>query len=297
MKFGVIYPQTEIGHEPSVVRDYAVTAEGLGFSHIIAYEHVLGANPERPEGWKGPYTYQDEFIEPFVLFSFMAAVTTEIELTTGIMILPQRQTVLVAKQAACLDVLSGGRLRLGIGIGWNAVEYAALNHDFHNRGRRVEEQIDLLRQLWRHPLVEYQGKWHTIPDAGLNPLPSRKSIPIWFGGHADPVLRRAARLGDGWMPNYKSANDALISIEKLDLYLDEVGKIRGESNGTGGHLYGMEARIPFADGNPNTWLDLIRGWVDVGATHISFNTMGSGFQSAREHIEGINKFAATIKQG
>ena len=171
MNFGVVYPQTELEHDPVAIRDYAQAAEGLGFSHILAYEHVLGANPDRPGGWQGPYTHQHAFMEPFVLFSFLAGQTQKIGFATGILILPQRQTVLAAKQAACLDVLCGGRLRLGVGLGWNEVEFTALNQEFHNRGRRIEEQIEVMRLLWMHPLVDYHGKWHEIPDAGLNPMP------------------------------------------------------------------------------------------------------------------------------
>ena len=158
MNVGVVYPQTELGQDPTAIRDYAQTAEGLGFSHIVAYEHVLGANPDRPGGWQGPYTHQHAFMEPFVLFSFLAGQTHKIGFTTGILILPQRQAVLVAKQAACLDVLSGGRLRLGVGLGWNEVEYTALNQEFHNRGRRIEEQIEVMRRLWKNPLVDFQGQ-------------------------------------------------------------------------------------------------------------------------------------------
>ncbi|MBX7251491.1 MAG: LLM class F420-dependent oxidoreductase, partial [Candidatus Promineofilum sp.] len=200
MHIGLVYPQTEYPADPAAVRDYAQTAEALGFSHILAYDHVLGANPDRPGGWTGPYTYQTPFMEPFVLFSHMAAVTTHLGFATGILILPQRETALVAKQAATLDVLCGGRLRLGIGTGWNEVEYVALGQDFHTRGRRQEEQIEVLRALWTQELVTFKGRWHDIPDAGLNPLPVQRPIPLWFGGHADVVLRRLARLGDGWMP-------------------------------------------------------------------------------------------------
>ena len=167
MKIGVVFPQTEIGNDPLVIRDYAQTAEGLGYSHLLAYDHVLGANPQRPGGWSGPYTYQTPFHEVFVLLSYLAGVTQKLELVTGIVILPQRQTALVAKQTASLDVLSGGRLRLGVGLGWNEVEYAALNEDFHDRGKRMEEQVALLRRLWTEPLVDFKGTWHTIPDAGI----------------------------------------------------------------------------------------------------------------------------------
>ena len=181
MKIGVVFPQTEIGNDPAAIRDYAQTAEGLGFTHVLAYDHVLGANPDRPGGWSGPYTYLTPFHEVFVLFSYLAGLTQRLELVTGILILPQRQTALVAKQAASLDVLSGGRLRLGVGLGWNEVEYTALNEDFHNRGKRIEEQVALLRRLWTEPLVDFKGQWHTIPDAGHQPAAGPAAHPdlVW----------------------------------------------------------------------------------------------------------------------
>lgn len=221
MKIGVVFPQTEIGSDPVIIRDYAQTAEGLGFTHILAYDHVLGANPDRPGGFTGPYTYQTPFHEVFVLFSYLAGITQHLEFVTGILILPQRQTALVAKQAASLDVLSGGRLRLGVGLGWNKIEYIALNEDFHTRGKRIEEQVMLLRRLWTEPLVDFKGKWHTIPDAGINPLPIQQPIPIWFGGREEPALRRAARLADGWLPNQRSAAEAKLSLALLDRFLEE----------------------------------------------------------------------------
>ncbi|MCB8987072.1 MAG: TIGR03619 family F420-dependent LLM class oxidoreductase [Ardenticatenaceae bacterium] len=204
MKIGVVFPQIEFGSDPAAIREYAQTAEALGYHHILAYDHVLGANPDRPGGWQGPYTYENPFHEPFVLFSYMAALTSRVEFVTGILILPQRETALVAKQAAEVDVLSNGRFRLGIGNGWNKVEYTALNQNFHTRGRHCgRKQIKLpppmdagSRHLW--------GEWHAIPDAGLNPLPIAAPI-AGFGGHAGAVLQRAARcLGDGWFPNYRS---------------------------------------------------------------------------------------------
>lgn len=286
MKIGIVYPQTETSHDPIAVRDFAQTVEGLGFTHILAYEHVLGANPRRPGGWQGPYTYKDPFMEPFALFSFMAAVTQRIEFTTGILILPQRQTALVAKQAAALDVLSNGRLRLGIGIGWNAVEYSALNADFHNRGQRVEEQVEVLRKLWTQPLVTYQGRWHIIEDAGLNPLPVQRPIPIWFGGHAEAVLKRTARMGDGWLPNYRQAEEALPHLQKIQRYRQEAGRSE--------QPFGVEARIRYGDGNAKEWLNAIRAWETVGATHISFNTMGCGFTTPQEHLKAVQSFAKTL---
>src|SRR5438477_12631584 len=176
MKIGVVLPQTEFGNNPQSIKDYAQAVEAMGYAHVIAYDHVLGANPERPGGWRGAYTFESGFHEPFVLFAFMAAVTTRLEFFPGVIILPQRQTALVAKQAASLDVLSGGRLRLGVGLGWNAVEYQALGQDFHKRGKIIEEQVAVLRELWTEPLVNFAGQWHTIPDAGLNPLPIQSPI-------------------------------------------------------------------------------------------------------------------------
>ena len=286
MRIGLVYPQTEFGNDPAAIRDYAQTAEGLGFTHILAYDHILGANPERPGGWPFPYDYHSAFQEPLVLFSYMVGMTSQIEFTTGIIILPQRQTALFAKQAATLDVLSGGRLRLGIGLGWNQVEYTALNQDFHNRGKRIEEQVQLLRQLWSQPLVNFSGRWHQVPDAGLNPLPVKHNIPLWFGGHAEAVLQRAARLGDGWMPNYRAVADARLSLDMLFRALDEAGRNRAD--------FGIEARLPHGNGDPQTWLETIRGWQAAGATHLSFNTMGSGFDTPARHLEAIHKFAKVV---
>jgi probable F420-dependent oxidoreductase len=248
MQIGVIFPQTEYGIDPEAIRDYSQTAESLGYTHILAYEHVLGANPERPGGWMGPYTYQHAFLEPFLLFSYMAAHTKNIGFTTGVIIMPQRETALVAKQTATLDVLSKGRLRLGIGIGWNPVEYTVLNQDFHTRGRRVEEQVELLRLLWTQPLVKYSGRWHDVPDAGINPLPIQRPIPIWFGGHAEVVLRRIARMG-------------------------------------------LEARLHYGNGEPSDWDSTISGWQRAGATHLTLNTMGSGFNTPSDHLRAIEIFA------
>lgn len=286
MKIGVVYPQTEYGNDPIAIRDYAQTAEELGFHHILAYDHVLGANPERLGGWEGPYTYKNPFHEPFILFSHMAAVTSKINFTTGIIILPQRQTALVAKQAATLDILSGGRLRLGFGIGWNWVEYIALNEDFHNRGKRIEEQVQLLRQLWTKSLVTFTGSWHEIPDAGINPLPAQRPIPIWFGGRADIVLKRVAYLGDGWMPDYRSAAEAIPSIERLEVFLKQARRNISD--------IGIEARLKYGNGNPSEWIKILNEWRESGASHISLNTMGSGFCTPHEHLSAISKFATAV---
>jgi probable F420-dependent oxidoreductase len=286
MKIGVVFPQTEYGNDPLAIRDFAQTAETLGFAYVLAFDHVLGVNPKRPGGWSGPYTYQTSFQEPFVLFSFMAAVTRKLGFSPGIIILPQRQTALVAKQAATLDVLSGGRVRLGVGLGWNEVEYVSLGQDFHTRGRRIEEQVKVLRLLWENELVNFSGQWHTIPDAGLNPLPVQRPIPIWFGGSATPALKRAARLADGWMTNHKLVAEARPSLDLLARLLEEAGRNRED--------FGIEPRLPYADGNPDTWHKFITDWEAAGASHISINTMGSGFQSPTEHMNALIRFAETI---
>jgi probable F420-dependent oxidoreductase len=286
MQIGVIYPQVEFGNDPSAIRDYAQTAEGLGYTHILAYEHVLGANPDRPGGLKGPYTYQSPFMEPLLLFTYMAAFTHRIGYATGILVLPQRQTALVAKQTASLDILCGGRFRLGVGIGWNAPEYTALGYNFSNRGRRIEEQIEILRLLWTQPLVNYIGRWHEIPDAGINPLPIQRPIPIWFGGHAEPVVRRAARLGDGWLPNYRTPAEARAPLEFIRRELEAAGRDP--------KTFGVEVRLPFGDGNPEPWIALIQGWEAVGATHLTLNTMSSGLDSSNAHIKAIEYFAQEV---
>ncbi|MCA9917123.1 MAG: LLM class F420-dependent oxidoreductase [Anaerolineales bacterium] len=285
MKIGLVFPQTEFGNDSVALRDYTQTAESLNFTHILAYDHVVGANPHRPGGWSGPYTHQSAFHEVFVLFSFMAALTNRLEFITGILILPQRETALVAKQAASLDVLSNGRFRLGIGVGWNKVEMAALGYDFHTRGRRVEEQLDVLRLLFTQELVTFKGEWHDLPDVGLNPLPVQRPIPIWLGGHSDAVLRRLARKGDGWLPNYRTAEAAQESLDKLASYLVEYGRSPQE--------IGLEPRLHYQDG-PDAWQTNLASWQAAGATHISFNTMGAGLDTPQKHLQAIEEIAKQV---
>ncbi len=285
MKIGFVYPQTEFGNDPSAIRDLAQSAEELGFSYVLAYDHVVGVNPERP-GWDGPYDFQTPFQSPLLLFSFMAGVTEQLGFATGILILPQRQTALVAKQAATLDVLSGGRLRLGVGVGWNEPEFTALGENFHDRGQRIEEQVQVLRDLWTDPLVNYSGDWHSIPEAGINPLPIQQPIPIWFGGHAEVVLKRAAQLGDGWLPNYRTAEEAQPALAKIDRFLEKAGRDRSG--------FGLEARIRYADQNPTQWAQLLEGWRTAGASHISFNTMGAGLDTPAEHLEAMRLIASSM---
>jgi probable F420-dependent oxidoreductase len=289
MRYGVVFPQTEIGKDPAAIRDFAQAAEELGYHHLLAYDHVVGANPASRPGWRPPYTYKDMFHEPFVLFGYLAGLTKRIELVTGVIILPQRQTVLVAKQAAALDVLSGGRLRLGIGIGWNPVEYEALGENFKNRGRRSEEQVEVMRKLWTQELVTFEGEWHKITDAGLNPLPIQRPIPIWFGGGHDQTLRRVARLGDGWFPLLGPDDKCRAMIEKIRAYTREAGRDP--------RSVGIEGRIMIGQGSPEQWTKEIQAWKELGATHVTANTMKAGFSSPSGHVEAIRRFRAVFAEG
>jgi probable F420-dependent oxidoreductase len=281
MRIGVVFPQTEIGADPAVIHDYSQAAEGLGYTHILAYDHVLGASTEHRPEWRGPYTDKTTFHEPFVLFGYLAATTWLVELVTGVIILPQRQTALVAKQAAEVDVLSGGRLRLGVGVGWNPVEYEALGENFHDRGRREEEQIELLRLLWTEPVVTFKGKWHTVTEAGINPLPVQRPIPLWLGGHSDAALERAGRLADGWLPQMPAGDKAREAVDKLRKAAHDAGRDPS--------AIGIEARLNLREGNRETWQAALDWWREIGATHASINTMGMGL-SAREHIRAIEQF-------
>ncbi len=282
MKFGVVFPQTEIGADPVAIRDYVQTAEGLGYDYVLVYDHVLGANPDRPGGWTGPYTHETSFHEVFVLLGYLAAITQRLELMTGILILPQRQTALVAKQTAEIDVLSGGRLRLGVGIGWNEVEYTSLGENFHNRGKRIEEQITLLRELWTKPLVTFNGKYHTVPDAGINPLPVQQPIPIWFGGRADVVLRRMARLGDGWILNPTPPEKLRADLENLHDYLEQAGRKPKQ--------FGLDMRINVNRTPESEWEREVSRFQKLGATQVCINTMGAGFTSLDQHLDTLRRF-------
>lgn len=275
MKIGAVFPQLEIGADPKVVRDWATTVEDAGYNHVLAYYHVLGADPANRPGWTG-YTDKSLFHEVFVLFGYLAGITTELELVTGVLVLPQRQTALVAKQAAEVDLLSGGRLRLGVGIGWNHVEYQALGVPFRQRGALLEEQVDVLRRLWADPVISYDGKYHEIEEAGLNPLPGRE-IPIWFGGSADAVLRRTGRIGDGWMPQSAPDEEARRQIAVI--------REAAEAAGRDPRSIGIEARLTLGAVPEQDWSAFADGWRDLGATHLGLNTMNMGLSHPEEHAQ------------
>ena len=292
MKAGVVFPQTEIGADPAAVRDYVQAAEGLGFSHLIVYDHVLGADTAKHANWSGGYTLESMFHEPLVLFGYLAGITESIELVTAVLILGQRQTALVAKQAAQCDVLSGGRLRLGVGVGWNYVEYEALGEDFHTRGARQAEQIEVLRRLWTNNVVDFHGEYHDITSAGINPMPIQRPIPVWLGAGAranpsppDRVLRRVARLADGWFPQV-GPGDAPAVLERLARFAEAAGRDPA--------TIGMEPRINSADGDPEFWQSQCETWAGLGASHISINTMRAGYQSPQDHINAIRQFREVV---
>jgi probable F420-dependent oxidoreductase len=283
MKLGVVFPQTEIGNDPIVIRDYAQAVEQLGYDHLLVFDHVLGAHPDRFEGrFRPPYTHQTPFHEPFVLFGYLAAVTSKLEFATGIVILPQRQTALVAKQAAAVDVLSGGRLRLGVGIGWNHVEYEALGENFHNRGRRVEEQIALMRELWTKELVDFDGRYHQVRQAGINPLPVQRPIPVWMGGVVEAVLQRAARIADGWFPQFQPGPQATETVERLRGYLRDAGRDPS--------AFGIEGRVSMFNATEDQWGAALGGWRELGASHVSISTMNAKLASPQGHLDAIRRF-------
>jgi probable F420-dependent oxidoreductase len=281
VRIGVTFPQSEITADVGAVRAYTQAAEEIGYAHLLAYDHVVGADrTNRPE-FRGPYDLHTMFHEPFVLFGFMAGITRKLEFVTGIIILPQRQTVLVAKQATEVDVLSEGRFRLGVGIGWNDVEYQALGQEFRTRAARSEEQITLLRRLFSEESVTFRGRWDTVEAAGINPLPTCRSIPIWLGGSAEATLRRAARVGDGWFPQMPP-DQAKPMLEQLRTSAREAGRDP--------ERIGIEARVSIAEKDEETWVEEVQAWQAVGATHLAVNTMGAGLQGADAHIEAIRRF-------
>lgn len=287
MQIGVVFPQTEIGADPVVIRAYAAAVEELGYAHVLTYDHVLGADTTAYPGWTGPYTVDTTFHEPFVLYGYLAAITN-LELVTGIIILPQRQTALVAKQAAEVDLLTEGRFRLGVGLGWNAVEYEALGKDFSDRGRRITEQVQLLRRLWTERSVTFHGTYETVTAAGLSPMPVQRPIPIWFGVSAQAVpaaVRRVGRLADGWFPQMRPGpelDDALALIHDAAV---EAGRDP--------HALGMEGQVRLGHGIEKA-ADHVASWRAAGATHVSINTMGMGAVGIDAHIGALAEAALAL---
>jgi probable F420-dependent oxidoreductase len=266
MRLGVMMPLTDIGGEPGVLREFAQTAEEIGYTNLGLADHVLGANVANRPDWGDRNTSADLFHDPFVAFGFLAGIcrpTTEF--STQVLILAQRQAALVAKQAACLDLLCGGRFRLGVGVGWNPIEFTGLNENFSNRGRRSAEQVQVMQALWAEPHVTFKGKWHTIEDAGINPLPVNRKIPVWFGGNVDQTLERIATLGDGWIMNaYGPGDAALAEFAKLRRLTEQAGRDPAQ--------IGIEVWMSCGGGTEADWREEARFWKRAGVSHLTLFT-------------------------
>lgn len=281
-RIGTVFPQIEIGNDLDDIRTYAITVRELGYRHILAYDHVLsGSQQAHHPKLINRYDENSPFHEVFVLFGYLAAIVPDLEMVTGVLILPQRQTALVAKQSATLDLLTGGKTRLGVGIGWNDIEYQGLGEDFGNRGKRLEEQMDVLRTLWRDEIVSYNGTWHTIDQAGLAPMPVQRPIPLWIGGSAEVAVRRAARLAEGFFPNSGSR----------ETYEWIMGTLRDEMqrNDRNPATFGIEPRISVAGTNPDDWKRDYSWWREQGVSHLTVNTMGAKFTSVQQHLDALDR--------
>jgi len=294
MQLGYALPLIDVGGDPGVVRELAQTAEGLGYHHLAAPDHVLGVNVASRPDWGRRNTSADLFHDPFVMFGFLSACTSKIGFSTQVLILPQRQTALVAKQAACLDVLSGGRFRLGIGIGWNPVEFVGLNEDFRNRGKRSAEQIQVMRALWAEPHVTFKGQWHTIDDAGINPLPTGRRVPLWFGGHQDATLQRIAKDGDGWIAlAYPPGAEAGAAFEKLRGLTKAAGRDPAS--------VGLEVWTSTSSEDEVAWRKEVAAWKALGVTHVTLNNTFGGYHHKRmagttmaDHLSAMTKYQRTV---
>lgn len=318
MKIGTIFPTTEIGNDVALIKDYLQAMEGLGFSHVLMLDHVLGIEPGEGK-LVGPYTYRHAFHEPMTFMAWAAGVTTRLELATGILILPQRQTALVAKQAAEVDILSGGRLRLGVANGWNKPEFDALGEDFSTRGRKLDAQIPLLRRLWTQELVEAKDRWHTIEGAGINPRPAQP-IPIWLGGMSEAAIRRAARLGDGWIPHFVPddatgelrtarrsgrASDSdragqrpvigAMAYEGGELAADVLARQQEyrQEVGRGDAPFIIHGGMAIGKRTPEDAAEWTGHWKAAGMDYFAADTMNAGLSPA-EHAEALRRFAQSL---
>ena len=296
IQIGAFFPTNDMPADRVAIRDWAQAAEAIGFDFVVVSDHVLGADwsalPDFDESFvnaNGSYDVDDSFHEIFVTMAYIAAVTERVGLASGILILPQRQTALVAKQAAQLDVVSGGRLRLTIGTGWNPVEYEALGQDWRVRGRRHAEQIELMNQLWTNRTVTFDGEFDRVHHAGIKPLPIQQPIPIWFGGGAEPVLRRAAKYGQGWIPLQPQFRPDKLEgpLERLHTYLQAEGREPS--------TFGLEGWVLSNIGGPDQWQTEAERWVNVGATHVTFYTSKLGIGGVEQQIEAMNQFYDAVR--
>jgi probable F420-dependent oxidoreductase len=293
MKLGTLFPQVDIGGSPATVREFAEVAEKSGYHYLAAADHVLGVNVANRPDWGNLNTSADWFHDPFVLFSYLAGFS-KLEFSTGVLILAQRQAALVAKQAACLDVLCNGRFRLGVGVGWNKVEFTGLNEDFHNRGRRSEEQVRVMQALWAEPHVTFEGTWHRIEDAGINPLPVHRRIPVWFGGHHEQTLRRIAKWGDGWMMlAHPAGKQAIAEFDRLRRYTEQEGRDPA--------AIGIEVWTSTGAGTETEWREEFAFWKRAGVTHVTLaSTHGRGVhvripgRTLADHLDAVRRYGAAV---
>ncbi len=280
MQLGIVFPTTEIGNDPAAIREWTQAAEDMGYEYVLFSDHIVGGNPVTYPKARGN-TAATPYHEPFVTMGYLAAVTSRIKLTTGVLVLPQRQTALAAKQAAEVDVLSGGRLILGVGVGGSKLEYEAQHENIHDRGRRLDEQIEVLRLLWTQPAVTFHGKYHDLSDVAINPRPVQQPIPIWVGGRADAVLERAGRVADGWVPS--SGTDLGPMIEKIARAAEAAGRSIDDV------LVAPRVMEPLESG-PEDWLAMAEAWREQGARCVFLNTRGQGLKSVQEHLDLGERF-------
>lgn len=291
MQYGVVFPQTEIPADYGSIKAFVQGVEGLGFDYLMVSDHVLGANPKTHPTWKGTWSNQTQFMEPMVTMGFIAGVAPKLAMVTGVIILPQRQTALVAKQAAMVDVLCKGRLRLAFGVGnpETMVEYEALGQDFHTRGKRSEEQVALMRALWSKDTVSFKGTWDTVTEAGINPMPIQRPIPVWLGGRSDAVFDRAGRIADGWMAASVAPWDEAI-IRGMELM-----RAAARKAGRDPKKLGIDGRTPQKNAKIDVCMRYVEGWKKAGATHMSINTWEDGLHGADQHLARLREIKEMLK--
>lgn len=287
MKLGAVYPQTELSGDPRALHEIGLAVEALGYDSILFYDHVVGAAlADRTPALRGPYDETHPFHDPLVAFAYLAAITSRIEMSTGVLVLPQRQTVLLAQQAADVDLLSNERVRLGVGTGWNWVEYDALGQDFATRGARIDEQIELLRTLWREPLVTFDGRFHQFDRGCINPRP-RRQIPVWIGGFSEVAFRRAGRLGDG----FTFAGDLDKTLEGLARVRHHLAENGRTEEGFGSELVMVRAK------NPAQVVETAERWQEAGGTHVTVLSLWMGLEgSAAAHIDHLAAAKAALDE-
>jgi probable F420-dependent oxidoreductase len=285
MNLGVVLPTVELGPGPDMIREYAQNAQELGYTHLVIQDHVLGVDPAVHVGWSRPYTNKTLTPDPFIQFAFLSTDVPDMELVAGVVVITQRQTVLVAKQAAEVDILTGGNFRLGVGLGWNKVEYDALGEDFTNRGVRSEEQVELMRALWTQRSVTFDGKWHHIDAAGINPMPVQRPIPVWFGGASDAVLKRTARMGDGWItsPQVQTYEDNRAMLDRLYSFAEEVDRDPAS--------IGIEGRIELVDHPTDAdVLAAYKEWQEMGVEIVTLSTRAVGLDTPRQQMDALQHY-------